>query len=60
MQWNRDLADLALGVAGDEKDVIAFPQNQSSSSSKRRTVMRSGTTVTIGPPFSFPNARFRG
>src|ERR1043166_6393347 len=32
MKWNGNLADLALGIAGDEKDVVALPQNQSPSS----------------------------
>src|SRR3954453_13785071 len=35
MKGNGDLADLALGVASDEKDVITFPQSQSSSSPVR-------------------------
>src|SRR3954471_765604 len=35
MKGDGDLADLALGVAGDEEDVVALPQNQSSSSPVR-------------------------
>src|SRR3954454_2423573 len=35
MKGNGNLADLALGVASDEKDVITFPQSQSSSSPVR-------------------------
>src|SRR4051812_40177696 len=54
MKGDGNLADLALGVASDEKDVITLPQNQTPRPKKGQWC--DPELHAIGPPFFFPNA----